>query len=147
MANWKRDLEHGQLHQFRGWLQVRRTVPTKEGGVYTIWDQDGSFIYVGMATKNRGLRGRLAEHANGNRAGDRFNVYIADRLVLPLLEPSQLADISAGTLSFDGQVKAYVRDHLAFRVHMTATDEEARKIEAVIKAGRWPGGSPSLNPT
>ena len=47
---------------------------TKKGGVYTIWDQDGSFIYVGMATKNRGLRGRLAEHANGNRAGDRFNV-------------------------------------------------------------------------
>ena len=60
--------------QFRGWPQVRCTVPTKKGGVYTIWDQDGAFIYVGMATKNRGLRGRLAEHANGNRAGDRFNV-------------------------------------------------------------------------
>ncbi len=70
MPDWKRDLKRGQLYRFRDWPQVRRDVPTKPG-VYTIWDQEGRFIYVGIATERRGLCARLAEHANGGRGGDR----------------------------------------------------------------------------
>ena len=145
MPDWKRDLKRGQLHRFQDWPQVRRDVPTKPG-VYTIWDQEGRFIYVGIATERRGLRARLAEHANGGRGGDKFNVYIADRVLLPRLTPEQISGIGDGTLSFDALVKEHNRDCLAVRVHVTATDEDARQLEKAIRAGRWPGGKPWLNP-
>ncbi len=67
-------------------------VPLHGAGVYTIWHEDGRFIYVGMsgrgitkdtATRNTpfGIYIRLRSHASGRRSGDQFCVYVAGRLV------------------------------------------------------------------
>ena len=144
MTDWEHALEHGPLHRFRDWpvSSVRRTP-----GVYTVWDQDGRLVYVGIAIEGmNGLRGRLASHANGRRSEDTFNVYVADRFVLPKLTRSEICKISTGALSFDGLVKKYNRGHLTFRVHETATAAEAADIEQKIKAGQWLAGEPFLNP-
>lgn len=138
--DWRHDLEHGSLHRFEDWPV--ESVP-REPGVYTIWEQD-HFIYVG---KSEGLRGRLETHARGKRGNDQFNVYVADRFVLPRLERSQIDKIADGKLSFDGLVKDYVREHLGFRFHVCTPDDDAPShIEEEIKAGEWPPGKPLLNP-
>ena len=94
-----RGLEHGRLHRFKDW--PIDAVP-KEPGIYTVWNQPGEFLYVGIALEGKnGLRGRLGSHANGRRGGDQFNVYVADRLVLQLLDAEQIAQITAGKLLFD----------------------------------------------
>lgn len=110
--------------------------------MYTIWDQQGRFIYVGCS---KGLRGRLETHAGGKRGNDQFNVYVADRFVLPQLEQSQIDEIAAGASLFDDLVKDYVRERLGFRFHVCARDD-ASDIEKAIKAGEWPPGKPLLNP-
>lgn len=145
MMLWQRDLTQGQRYPFGDWSNIRPNLPPKSG-VYTIWDQEDRFIYVGRASKKRGLGGRLGDHASGARGNDQFNVYVADRLVLPQLTLSQLCEIAAGTLSFDGLVKAYTRERLAFRVHATATDADAKWIEEEIQKGQWLGGKPLFNP-
>jgi hypothetical protein len=72
-------------------------------GVYTIWRGD-QFVYVGMsgrgaqredfvasshgtARQAKGLWTRLNSHASGRRSGDQFNVYVCDRLIVPVLTP------------------------------------------------------------
>ena len=140
MRDCLHELEHAQLHRFKDW--PIRTVPHGPG-VYTIWNQAGQFLYVGIALKG-GLFSRLRSHANGRRGGDQFNVYVADRLVLQLLTPEQIADISAGTLRFDELIRDYNHSHLSFRFCPTT---DAENIEPMIRAGRWPfGRKPLLNP-
>lgn len=110
--------------------------------MYTIWDQQGRFIYVG---RSKGLSGRLGMHAGGRRSGNEFAVYVADRFVLPQLERSEIDEIAAGAPLFDDLVKDYVRERLGFRFHV-CTAEGASAIEKEIKAGIWPPGKPLLNP-
>ena len=74
---------HGPLHWFREWPNAE--VPPFGAGVYTVWDDAGTLIYVGMSgrtitidtqprTKPYGLYTRLASHAGGRRSGDQFCV-------------------------------------------------------------------------
>ena len=135
--DWRYALEHGPLRRFEDWKSVPR-----EPGVYTIWDQ-GRFIYVGIAERKEGLRGRLGMHASGKRGNDQFNVYVADRFVLPQLEQSQIDEIAAGAPLFDDLVKDYVRERLGFRFHVCTPDDDAPSdIEKTIKVGKWPPGKP-----
>lgn len=118
--------------------------------MYTIWDQQGrfSFIYVGIAgikKGGKGLRGRLESHKRGKRGNDQFNVYVADRFVLPRLGRSEIDEIAAGRLSFDGRIKDYVRERLGFRFHV-CTPDDASDIEETIRAGKWRPRKPLLNP-
>src|SRR5271166_936716 len=80
-------LGRGTLYSFRDWPNP--DVPRHGAGVYTIWHQDGRFIYVGMSgraiTKDTAARNtpfgiytRLRSHASGRRSGDQFCVYVAD---------------------------------------------------------------------
>lgn len=139
MTDWRHDLQHGPLHRFEDWPV--KSVP-RELGVYTIWDQQGRFIYVG---RSKGLSGRLGMHAGGRRSGNEFAVYVADRFVLPRLEQSQIDEIAAGAPLFDDLVKDYVRERLGFRFHVCTPDDDARVIEKEIKAGNWPPRKPLLN--
>jgi hypothetical protein len=70
-------------------------------GVYTIWDNDGRFIYDGMSGRGitaetvrrnspLGIYTRLHSHASGRRSADQFCVYVADRLVLPTLSQEDM---------------------------------------------------------
>ena len=140
MNDCMHELQYGQLLAFKDWPV--KTVP-QAPGAYTIWNQAEQFLYVGIALEG-GLFSRLRSHANGRRGGDQFNVYVADRLVLQMLTPEQIAQISAGTLSFDELIRDYTRVHLSFRFCLS-TDPVS--IERLIRAGRWPHGTrPILNP-
>lgn len=88
------DLSSGPAYSFADWPNL--AVSTFGTGFYTIWHNDGRFIYVGMSgrgitaetsrrNKPQGIYTRLHSHASGRRSGDQFCVYVADRLVLPTL--------------------------------------------------------------
>jgi hypothetical protein len=75
-------------HANRGEI-IRRT----GAGVYTVFNDAGEFIYVGIAGRNpagSGLASRLRSHASGRRRGDQFCVYVADHYVMPLLSDHQM---------------------------------------------------------
>jgi hypothetical protein len=83
-----RRLETGPLHRFADFETVA-DLPRKGAAVYTIWDDEGALVYVGVsgrsATSKTGPWGRLRSHWNGRRSGDQFCVYVADHYVLPEL--------------------------------------------------------------
>src|SRR5271165_759709 len=100
----------GESYSFADWPNA--AVPRFGAGVYTVWRADGDLAYVGMsgrgiteqtAMRNSplGLYTRLASHASGRRSGDQFCVYVADRLVLPILSPGDIAAISSGKHQMD----------------------------------------------
>src|ERR1700750_3208731 len=99
------DLSLEAVHSFADWPNP--SVPTFGAGVYTVWHNDGRFIYVGMSGRGitaetirrntpQGIYTRLRSHASGRRSGDQFCVYVADRLVLPTLTQKDIADIGSG---------------------------------------------------
>ena len=122
----KRELEHGQLCSFKD----LSTAPVPENaGAYTIWRNDGTFMFVGTSGC---LKKWLTSHARGQLGGDRFNVYVAQKLVRSMAVPT---------------VKQYIHSNLGFRF-CTCSKAEAGTIRSDLKAGRWPHGKkPFLNPS
>jgi hypothetical protein len=64
---------------------VRDHIPNKGSLIYTVWDKDDSFLYVGIADLQRDLAkrfplSRMISHASGVRGGDQFCVYIHDSM-------------------------------------------------------------------
>ncbi len=150
-------LASGPLAWFRDWPNP--DAPLIAAGVYTVWDGK-HFVYAGMAGKGlsadritalranlggkpKGLRERLASHAAGRRSGDQFCVYVADRLVLPMLRPNEIRAIGAGELRFDALVRKYIHEHLAYRWIEVRDAAEAFRVEAEICGGAWASGLPS----
>src|SRR4051812_40698276 len=92
-----RALRDGPLHPFSNFHDVEQ-LPRTGAGVYTIWDEEGTLVYVGIAGRNlvgKGLHGRLKSHYQGRRSGDQFCVYVSDRYVLATLTTAQRAAIAA----------------------------------------------------
>ena len=147
-------LENGTLVRFRDWNPQTERLSEKGAGIYTIWNQEGDLMYVGVggrpsagAPQGRGLLGRLKAHASGVRSGNQFCVYVADRLVLPELSRREIVGISERETSFDKKVLEYIHEHLSFRWG-TATDFQAAiATEESIKAGILRAGPPRLNPS
>jgi hypothetical protein len=148
-------LAQDPLRWFRDWPDA--SVPSFGAGVYTIWNTDGAFIYVGMsgrsitagmAIPNRphGLVTRLHSHAQGRRSGDQFCVYVADRFVLPTLSADDIAVVSSGRHSLDVYVRQYIHQHLGYRFSLCGDGAEAIAMERRIRRGEWPSGKPLLNP-
>lgn len=67
-------------YEFRKWPDNKKNVPEKPG-LYIIWCKH-HFLYVGMSKK---LKKRLNAHYLGQRAGDKFCVYVFDRFLCPIL--------------------------------------------------------------
>ncbi len=148
-------LASGILYQFADWPNP--IVPQSAAGVYTIWHQDGQFIYVGMSgrgiaketniqTRPKGIHTRLGSHASGRRSGDQFCVYVADRLVLPELSNEEIASIAAGEHQMDVFVRRYIHKNLAYKFINVPDGATAYSIEASQKNGEWDHGRPFLNP-
>jgi hypothetical protein len=139
-------LETGSLHKFSDW--PNDSVPRIAAGVYTIW-RGAEFIYVGMSGRGLtseivaqrrvgsrkfiGLYDRLRTHAAGRRSGDQFCVYVADRLVLPLLNHEDLQQIASGEHSMDAWVRRYIHDKLEYRWAECPDGSSALKLEKEIK--------------
>lgn len=127
-------------------------IPRAGAAIYTIWDDAGELIYVGVsgrsATSRTGPWGRLRSHWNGRRSGDQFAVYVADHYVLPGLTGDQVERIAARepTLYMDDLVAAYVREYFCFRIAVAADYASALATEDAIKAGALDAGRPRLNP-
>jgi hypothetical protein len=141
-------LGNGPLFWFCEW--PTGDVPRTGSLVYTVWDRDGSFVYVGMSGRTSlqagtGPWGRLNSHASGRRSGDQFCVYVCDRLVIPSLH-NRLEDLRAGALSLDQETRAYIRERLGFRWIAVAGPAEAFAMERTIQRGLLPTGKPFLNP-
>jgi hypothetical protein len=152
------ELKSGAIYPFSGW--PHSTVPLSSAGVYSIWNNDGVLVYVGMSGRGmsnehltqsategrkRGLYTRLNSHASGARSGDQFCVYIADRLVLPSLTQDQINAISERAISFDHLVRDYIRANLSFRFAITHDGEAAISLESEARSGAL-GSLPFLNP-
>jgi len=145
----------GESHSFADWPNA--ALPRFGAGVYTVWDGGGRFIYVGMSGRGitdqtarrnspHGLHTRLASHASGRRSGDQFCVYVADRLVLPILSPGDIAAISSGEHQMDAFVRRYIHENLRYRFLMLPDGATAYRYETAIKDGDWDHGRPLLNP-
>ena len=152
------ELKSGTLYPFSGW--PHSAVPMSSAGVYSIWNNEGTLIYVGMSGRGmsneqlsksasegrqRGLYTRLHSHASGARSGDQFCVYIADRLVLPTLTKDQINAISQRMISFDHLVRGYIRANLSFRFAITHDGDAAISLEREARSGAL-GSLPFLNP-
>jgi hypothetical protein len=117
--------------------------------VYTIWDDVGELIYVGVAGRNpegKGLASRLRSHASGRRSGDQFCVYVADHYVMPDLDRRQVENIRDGRLSMDGLIRERIRTSFVFRFIAVEGYATALGIEQAVKAGEL-AGPPRLNPS
>jgi hypothetical protein len=149
------NLSNGTVYSFSDW--PNSAVPTFGAGVYTIWHNDGRFIYVGMSGRGitadtvhrntpQGIYTRLQSHASGRRSGDQFCVYVADRLVLPKLSQDDITAIASGRHQMDAFVRRYIHENLSYRFVILPDGAAAYTIEASIKSGGWEHGRPLLNP-
>jgi hypothetical protein len=141
------------IHWFSDW--PTGDVPRSGAVTYTIWNRQGSFIYVGMAGRSflggsegngkAGPWGRLNSHASGRRSGNQFCIYVCDRLVLPTLH-NRISDIADGSLSLDAATRDYIRINLGFRWTETGSGAEARQLESRLQRGEAECRKPLLNP-
>jgi hypothetical protein len=148
-------LSRSTAYSFADWPNP--SVPAFGAGVYTVWHNDGRFIYVGMSGRGitaetirrntpQGLYTRLQSHAHGRRSGDQFCVYVADRFVLPTLSQQDIAAIASGRHPMDTFVRRYIHENLSYRFVMLPDGAAAYAIETAIKSGEWEHGRPLLNP-
>lgn len=146
-------LTRGPTYQFAEW--PAGNVPRTGAVVYTIWDREGIFIYVGMSgrgftgeaesTSKVGPWGRLNAHASGRRSGNQFCVYLCDRVVLPRLH-NRILEIAQGTLSLDAATQDYIKANLSFRWAAMESANAARDLERRLRQGEASCGKPMLNP-
>jgi hypothetical protein len=142
-----RELKDGPAHRFSEFNALGDVVPRAGAGVYTIWDEAGSLVYVGIAGRNpdgTGLASRLRSHASGRRSGDQFCVYVADHYVLPDLSRSQIEAIRDAQLSMDGLVRECIHRRFVFRLVSVESYTVAMTIENAVKRGAL-GEPPKLN--
>ena len=148
------DLWLGPIHWFSDW--PNGSPPRTGAVVYSIWDRDNRFLYVGMsgrshspdnevAPRGQGPWGRLNSHRNGRRSGDQFCVYLSDRVVLPSLH-NRISEIASGSLSLDTATREYVAENLGYRWIGVGQGRIARAIEVEIQKGMAECGRPFLNP-
>lgn len=134
------ELTTGTLHSFSDDLDG---VPP-EPGVYTIWGEQGNFLYVGRAGN---LYKRLRDHRSGRRGGDQFCIYVQDRLILKTLSSETIEAISEAEESLDDMVGDYIQDRLDYRFVEVADGEKAQALEAYMKEHGLPtAGKPLFNP-
>jgi hypothetical protein len=151
-------LQRGPLHSFADWPDP--DMPRAAAGVYSIWNKQKEFVYVGMAGRLKtveqlrlageqgritGLMQRLKSHASGARSGDQFCIYAQDHLVLPELTLEHIDQIVTRQLVLDRLVRDYVRENLSYRYVVTKDGPAASALERVIINGAF-GNHPLLNP-
>jgi hypothetical protein len=138
----------GPAHSFAE--PIAAEVPTQGAGIYTIWDENGNLVYVGVAGRDppskTGPAGRLRSHASGRRSGDQFCIDVADHYVLPELTTDQITAIANFELSLDMLVREKIRRSFSFRVAEAPNYQTAQATENWIKSGAAPCGAPRLNP-
>ena len=130
----------------------RRHIPNKGSIIYSVWDKDEKFIYIGISGLQKSLEkrsplSRMISHASGRRSGDQFCIYIHDFYVIPKLIEKGEYSPSIGVL--DKLTKDFIQSNLSYRFvgfETDDSDEIVRRLENQIKSGAF-GFSPLLNGT
>jgi hypothetical protein len=141
-------------HRFSAWPNT--DVPILAAGVYVVWDGE-RLISCGMSGREFekavaagrvrfGLTTRLASHASGRLSGDQFCVYVANRLVIPTLQPDQLSKFAAGKLTLDKLTRDYISTHLEYQFAVVGSSSAAYMLEKECRTGVTFGVKPLLNP-
>ena len=132
-------------------------VPEYGSIIYTVWDLDEKFIYVGIGgtqtnkdgtpkpLKERKSRSRIKSHSSGRRSGDQFCIYVHDFFVVPELVKSGTFERKRRQL--DILTKDYIHRNLRYRVKAFQTEDGiqiVRKLEKEIQRGFF-GTPPVLN--
>jgi len=140
--------------KFSYWPNLK--VPRVAAGVYAIW-HGANLFYCGMAGKGLdgavkarkttcGIYKRLAHHASGRLSGDQFCVYIANRLVVPKLDITQLPRFEKGELTLDALTKRFIHEHLEYQFRCVLSNAAAVALERECRQGKVFGAKPFLNP-
>ncbi len=123
----------------------RKHIPEFGSMIYTVWDNNEKFIYVGISgigqspntpLLKRNPRSRIKQHQSGRRSGDQFCVYVHDYFVIPELLKSNSYQPSRGYL--DRLTKEYVQKKLRYRFLCFQTEDGVsivRNLENKIKSG------------
>ena len=130
----------------------RRHIPNKGSIIYSVWDKEEKFTYIGISGLQKSLEkrsplSRMISHASGRRSGDQFCIYIHDFYVIPKLINEGEYTPSIGVL--DKLTKEFIHNNLFYRFVGFETynsDEIVRSLENQIKSGVL-GISPILNGT
>jgi len=128
----------------------RKHIPAEGSVIYTVWDREGNFIYVGISglqksVEKRNPQSRMISHASGRRSGDQFCVYIHDYFVIPELVKNGSFEPAKGVL--DKLTKNYIQSHLSYRfLSFDSEDSDVivRSLERRIQTGAS-GIKPYLN--
>ena len=122
-------------------------IPEYGSIIYTVWDSDEKFIYVGVVGvgKRKDPRSRINQHRNGGRSGDQFCVYIQDYFIIPDLLKKNHPKIQKGSL--DKMTKDYIQKHLSYRFVTIKNIKrtELINVEEKIKRGVFGFPPPVLN--
>ncbi len=128
----------------------RNHIPKTGSIIYSVWDKDENFIYIGISGLQKSLDrrsplSRMISHASGVRSGDQFNVYIHDFYVIPTLVQSGNYEPAKGVL--DKLTKDYIHQNLSYRFVSVQSDDSdviVRSLEKQIQSGAF-GLTPKLN--
>jgi hypothetical protein len=128
----------------------KKYIPSRGSIVYSVWNREGEFIYVGIcglqkSIENRNPISRMISHASGRRSGDQFCIYIHDFFVIPDLLKVGKYTPSRGAL--DKLTKDYIHGNLSYRFVGFQTDDSdqiVRSLERSIQSGAF-GLKPLLN--
>ena len=89
---------------------------------------------------------RLESHAKGKLSGDQFNVYVANRFVVPSLTAEQQSQMSAGSLTLDILTRQFIHQYFQYQYLIVDHSKEAFAIERLCKTGYIFNQKPYLNP-
>ena len=128
----------------------REHIPKTGSIIYSVWDSEGNFIYIGISGLQKSLErrnplSRMVSHSSGFRSGDQFNIYIHDFYVVPKLLQSGEYQPEKGML--DKLTKEYIQQNLFYRFVSFQSDDSdviVRRLEKQIQSGVL-GLTPSLN--
>ena len=121
----------------------RNHIPKTGSIIYSVWDKDENFIYIGISGLQKSLDrrsplSRMISHASGVRSGDQFNVYIHDFYVIPTLVQSGVYEPAKGVL--DRLTKDYIHQNLSYRFVSFKSDDSdviVRSLEKQIQYGAF----------
>ena len=130
----------------------RKHIPKNGSIIYSVWDVNEQFIYIGISGLQKSLEkrnplSRMISHASGVRSGDQFCVYIHDFFVIPNLIKEKDYKPERGYL--DKLTKTYIHVNLSYRfIGFEGDDSDmfVRRSENQIKSGVL-GLTPILNGT